>query len=522
VLINAEEIFQRRKKRLLHMLGRYCDGGLDQDGTNSDTDKTTQGITMSYGSASKAVYPPFTIQRVAEVLMEPERYYTQTHKLCNCMEKLLLITSSANSFGINVREDTTQSQYEERENVALSKERTRVRSEFRQRHRKSRRKQSASRIGRNDTLQINGKLKVNQDVTTSKSSLRTNDNIPDADADDDDDDDILQDQEFTSNEMQLDAAARATLRSKFDHVGIDPHSQAAIYNSRDVLALIESRRLTNSSPPPPLSSHTAAGLHLHRSKHGSPTSLSPSKSPPSSSPDSNKSMSSPRIPSPLLFQNNNYNVSLLHNENSSRLSPPLAPILSHPTNIHGMHIQQHHKNSSSTSSNNQRDVGGVDADQRSSPHASSSDVDSESDLDDSASDRSDGSDPGTIPLSTFYEPLTAAQAMALNRRHQQVRIQNRYTAASQQQQLQQSVGSYNHGIMDGYTNTLNNNNSSSNNNNNNNSIRVLSNPEIVNQSSSSTGNGGNGGDGSVDSFDSTRAEDSGGSDTSSNTSDHAD
>ena len=52
--------------------------------------------------------------------------------------------------------------------------------------------------------------------------------------------------------------------------------------------------------------------------------------------------------------------------------------------------------------------------------ASNSDVDSESDdvsLDDSASDRSDGSDSGSG--SAHHEPFTAARVMALNRKQQQ-------------------------------------------------------------------------------------------------------
>jgi hypothetical protein len=54
--------------------------------------------------------------------------------------------------------------------------------------------------------------------------------------------------------------------------------------------------------------------------------------------------------------------------------------------------------------------------------ASNSDVDSESDdfsLDDSASDRSDGSDTG----SAVYEPFSAARVIALNRMQQQQRLQ---------------------------------------------------------------------------------------------------
>lgn len=56
--------------------------------------------------------------------------------------------------------------------------------------------------------------------------------------------------------------------------------------------------------------------------------------------------------------------------------------------------------------------------------ASNSDVDSESDdfsLDDSASDRSDGSDTGSA--SAVYEPFSAARVIALNRMQQQQRLQ---------------------------------------------------------------------------------------------------
>jgi len=38
--------------------------------------------------------PPFTLQRVAEVLLNPEQYYTLTHKLCNGLEKLLGVTGT--------------------------------------------------------------------------------------------------------------------------------------------------------------------------------------------------------------------------------------------------------------------------------------------------------------------------------------------------------------------------------------------------------------------------------------------
>jgi PPP4R2 len=43
--------------------------------------------------------PPFTLQRLAEVLLTPHRFYQQTHKLCNCLEKLLMVTSSIDAYG---------------------------------------------------------------------------------------------------------------------------------------------------------------------------------------------------------------------------------------------------------------------------------------------------------------------------------------------------------------------------------------------------------------------------------------
>ena len=107
--------------------------------------------------------------------------------------------------------------------------------------------------------------------------------------------------------------------------------------------------------------------------------------------------------------------------------------------------------------------------------ASNSDVDSESDdisLDDSASDRSDGSDSGSA---VHYEPFTAARAMALNRMQQQQRLQSRVLTSLTS--LHQSEG-----------------------------FRPPADSEYQ----------------SGDSIDSMRAEDSGGSDSSSQSSDMAD
>ena len=57
--------------------------------------------------------------------------------------------------------------------------------------------------------------------------------------------------EVSSREMS-EAAARASLRTKFDHVGIDPHASA------DVRSITENRGMTNSPPPPSLAMAAAA------------------------------------------------------------------------------------------------------------------------------------------------------------------------------------------------------------------------------------------------------------------------
>jgi hypothetical protein len=58
--------------------------------------------------------------------------------------------------------------------------------------------------------------------------------------------------EVVSQEM-LEAAARASLRTKFDHVGIDPHSSA----DRDVRSIAENRTMASSPPPPSLAMSAA-------------------------------------------------------------------------------------------------------------------------------------------------------------------------------------------------------------------------------------------------------------------------
>lgn len=211
----------------------------------------------------------------------------------------------------------------------------------------------------------------------------------------------------------LEAAARASLRTKFDHVGIDPHSSP----DRDVRSIAENRGMTNSPPPPSLAM-SAAPSNIAMQNHSGVTGFVRQHLP-----EQNGDHHLARVPSPILFSPSN--ESPMHSTtNMHMLQLHHAVALAGaslgrgtPSPLDLMAIEgavRQHGNLASVAEN---------ADGRSS--TSNSDVDSESDdisLDDSASDRSDGSDSGSV---THYEPFTAARAMALNRMQQQQRLQSR-------------------------------------------------------------------------------------------------
>lgn len=94
----------------------------------------------------------------------------------------------------------------------------------------------------------------------------------------------------SSREM-LEAAARASLRTKFDHVGIDPHSSP----DRDVRSIAENRGMTNSPPPPSLS--MSAALPGHGGVAGFVRQHLPDQN--------TEHHSIPRVPSPIVFSPSN-------------------------------------------------------------------------------------------------------------------------------------------------------------------------------------------------------------------------
>ncbi|CAJ1952408.1 unnamed protein product [Cylindrotheca closterium] len=419
----AEAVYQQRRQRLLNMLES------SDTGVSFRRQEAVVGSTTSSGA-------PFTIQRIAEVLLSPDRYYTQTHKLCNCLEKLLLVRSSSEAFGGSTGGDTSQSRREEREMAALADEKGR--QDFALRHRRLKLGvPSPTNDNNTDSMQDgvakggmpkdesglneNGKRTMSKDKKlpayyglSEAAQGKKADKVTFEDA----------------TREQLEAAARASLRNKFDHVGIDPHHHS---QDRDVLAMSESRRMTNSPPPPSLAMPPAPasiGLPGHP---GSPGGFSRQHHHHGDQAGDNHLA---RVPSPILFSPGN--------------ETSLHAAAAAPTNMHMLQIQ-HAVGLSGVSlargTPSSLELMGIDGavrqqsnlansvdntDGRSS--ASNSDVDSESDdisLDDSASDRSDSSDSGSV---THYEPYTAARAMALNRMQQQQRLHSRVLTSINTQQ----------------------------------------------------------------------------------------
>lgn len=257
----------------------------------------------------------------------------------------------------------------------------------------------------------------------------------------------------------LEAAARAQLRSKFDHVGIDPHSSSAVDRS---VPGIPNRGMTSSPPPPGLASAAALSPHGGYTRHVGEHSPGASDS------------SADGVPHPSTVQQNPMPFFATANEKAT-------PIQAMHVNQGLQMLQMHHAEALSGSHSNNAPLdlvvdpneGGTSPGRRVAeapsaalssanvahldvsanvrvwhccslvqqrPYASflcithyekveqgrssasNSDVDSDTDdfsLDDSASDRSDGSDSG------HYEPFTAARVAALNRIQQQRSMQNR-------------------------------------------------------------------------------------------------
>ena len=233
-----------------------------------------------------------------------------------------------------------------------------------------------------------------------------------------------------SREMQ-EALTRASLRTKFDHVGTDAqYNIQGTTTERNVLAISENRRLTNSPPLPGLGMAPGVASNIPVSNHGDANAYNGQRV--SEQQNEGHDLVS-RVTSPILFSSGNepnleatanMNMLQFHHAvalagvslNRSNNAPPLDNLMT----IDASSISQMRSHTNSAGAG----PGSESTDGRSS--ASNSDIDYESDdisFDDSASDRSDGSDSGST--SAHHEPFTAARAMALNRMQQQQRLQSR-------------------------------------------------------------------------------------------------
>jgi hypothetical protein len=419
-----EQIFQQRLQRLLSAL---------------EQPSATDG------------QPPFTVQRIAEVLVAPERYYTQTHKLCNCLEKLFLVTASASAFGGMDGGDTAQTRKEAQERSALEDEKSRFHSHYlhRQHHHLQQQSSSPPSSPLSPTTATTSLQRYSPEVAspehaTSNSPDRTTTILyhspsspsstspppPESSAED------------AAREL-LEAAARASLRTKFDHVGLVDQGN----HKRDVAArmmIAESSRGLTKSPPPPSVSSMAVAAHL--TGHGSSLLRTQQHHHHEPTTDLGRALAcssptngaTPTSPSSLIFPESMHTnpLSMLRGTTLSGLTPlELAAFSATDLN---------------NSNSNNKDT---DLESRSS---ASSDIDSESDdisLDDSASDRSDGSsDP---------EPLTT-RAMVWRQQQQQRLSQSQrlqlWSSLQVQQQLASNTNSSASAMNSSSTNNLPNSN----------------------------------------------------------------
>jgi hypothetical protein len=330
--------------------GNGSDGGFTSD-TSIDVSFKRKHASEEYAHTN-SFGPPFTIQRVAEVLLAPERYYVQTHKLCNALEKLLLVTLPSSAFGGGTGGDTSQSRREEQEIAALADKKEKDESEQRMRkHELKRRISSCSYDGGDPIIEMN----VSVETPESKkqmSNIKTSKSTPEQDRRSTTQ--ILGDGQGSGLPLSVSMYQPGTVgqsQGGFNTRSSDSYPSSVVNQDNDSVQrdLQVANPLSNS-----LYQTTSQGLN------------------------------------PLM---NNHHMEIVIGQGGATASSGDVPYL------------------------DQMDAGRFSA--------SNSDIDSESDdisFDDSASDRSDGSDFESTTLAVgLSEPFTAARVMALNRVQQQHR-----------------------------------------------------------------------------------------------------
>lgn len=257
------ESFQRRKERIVALVGGFPHG----DATNG-----TYGRRHDDG-------PPFTLQRIAEVLIDPERYYSQTHKVCNALEKLLLVSTTVGDFGGSFGGDA-ESVRSYLEDIESSKERRRLS------HRRLLRKGSSG-----TPTALSTKLACSPSNESQPGRGEQKDNAVGTTQDDED---MLDAEEHAEI---LDPAARASLRAKFEHIGVDRFAMAAAEKAPTSPEAEEKRKLTGSPPLPNLLAAVAMPLH------GGVPLMRPQGSPSSPTAQQELSDTLSRLPAPKLSYN---------------------------------------------------------------------------------------------------------------------------------------------------------------------------------------------------------------------------
>eukprot|EP00547_Thalassionema_nitzschioides_P006236 CAMPEP_0194218958 /NCGR_PEP_ID=MMETSP0156-20130528/24897_1 /TAXON_ID=33649 /ORGANISM="Thalassionema nitzschioides, Strain L26-B" /LENGTH=640 /DNA_ID=CAMNT_0038948473 /DNA_START=269 /DNA_END=2189 /DNA_ORIENTATION=- len=331
--------------------------------------------------------PPFTIQRLTEVMVDPARFYKQTHKLCNCFEKLLLVASSIHAFGGSTGGTTSQSRQEERELAALSDERERQEKTEQENRRQRRRVQSESSISESHHHHHHASLLKHQNEIAA-----------------------------AHHHHHHHHAAKLGLRHKFEPssdtitTNNDTTNHNSPTNSPTTSPTTKKRSLTSSPPPPP-------SFHGQQNDHH-------------------------RAPSPILFatdgarlspERNSHLLQMHHHDrhtNNTALGEglPLDVVRIHNNNNNNASLGggSNHTTASSnhkeTSPNSGTSKDTSDADTEIDPGRSSA---SNSDVDDSESDVSldDNSDGSDCFDGQQEQPFSAARLMALNRKQQQQRLQ---------------------------------------------------------------------------------------------------
>ncbi len=359
------------------------------------------------------------------------KYYSQTHKLCNALEKLLLVTTPSSAFGGVKGGDTSQNRREEQELAAFEDKKVKDETEQRQRRLKRRISSSSCDSSGDPVLRMN----VSVEEPESKQSPGSN-NI----------------------------GQQLTYGVPFSNTGGSSGNTGTMHNDHD-----HNNRLAS---PNALLGDSQMMLSVLGAAPGSPDSLLPSAVDSSiyqndgggvrSNVDSFSPESLQRRANIARFGNLSGDInrdipvrnvggsdpsspSVLHPSVQRPLSPSLLMINGHHHQPHS-DLQAHHSpdlglsgagqrvqmeiviapttnlGNDTPSQSNQVVTSADVADLEGRSSASNSDIDSESDdvsFDDSASDRSDGSDSGSGYFSS--EPFTAARVMALNRMQQQHR-----------------------------------------------------------------------------------------------------